>query len=368
MYNILDYLKWRGDLTFKQSPINEVDNIICSRISYLPLHKIQLNEKESLYSVLEKLLKLDEKEFSMQDKSLCEELIKTKRYKTIFLSDFFRDINGKIEQQFAAVTIWISKEEIFISYNGTDESLVGWKEDFNMSFMLNIPSQLLAVKYLNNIADKYKETKIHIGGHSKGGNIAVYSAIFCREEIKKRIIDIFSADGPGFDKEIIETKEYKEILNKINTYIPQSSIVGRLLEHEEEYNVIKSNERGIMQHDIYSWEVLGPKIIRSEELTKQSHIVNNAVRDWLKTTTPEQRKNFINILYEILEATNATKISDLKINIIKNVSNIINAYKNIDENQKKELHQMVILFFTSVKVSLIKELPKPQNYKETIPK
>ena len=357
MYSIFDYLKFRGDLSFKQSPLNEVDNIILTRISYMPLDKIELEEKENFFSILEKLSKIEETEFLMQDKKLCKELLKTERYRNILLSDFSKKINNEIEQQFAAITLWLSEKEIYVVYNGTDESLVGWKEDFNMSFMINVPSQLEGVKYLENIADKYKDVSIHIGGHSKGGNIAVYSGIYCSSQTKQRIIDIFSADGPGFDKEVIGTEQYKEILNKINTYIPQSSIIGRLLEHEEEYNVVKSKEKGIMQHDTYSWEVLGTKIVRAEEMTKESEFVNNVVRDWLKSTTVEQRKNFINILYEILISTQATKIGDLRINVMKNLKTIINTYKNMDEKQKREIKEMLLLFLTSAK-GFIKNKPR----------
>lgn len=352
MNNIFDYLKWRGELSFQSSPINEIDNLIFARISSMPLHQIKFSGQETLYRVMEKMLDLNDEEFILQDKKLCKELINSKRYKNLKLSDFFRKIDNDIEQQFAAIIIWISKNEIYISYNGTDESFVGWKEDFNMSFMQNIPSQIEGVKYLEKISWKYPDVKMHLGGHSKGGNIAVYSAISCNSEIKERIIDIFSADGPGFDKEVIETKDYKMLLNKINTYIPQSSIIGRLLEHDEEYNVVKSNEKGIMQHDIYSWEVLGTSIVRSKEITKESQLVDNIVRNWLKSTTPEQRKNFVNILYELLISTNVTKFSDLKVNTMKNVTTIINAYKNINEEQKKELHKMLGLWLSSTRSSL----------------
>ena len=184
MYNVFDYLKWRGDLSFDQDPINEIDHIIFSRISSMPLHKIDFNNKEVLYNVLKKLLQVENEEFLLQDKKLCKELISIKRYRNLKISDFVRNIDTDIEQQFAAVTIWISEQEIYISYNGTDESLVGWKEDFNMSFMQNIPSQLAGVKYLEGISTKYLDVKIHLGGHSKGGNIAVYSGIYCTCDIK----------------------------------------------------------------------------------------------------------------------------------------------------------------------------------------
>lgn len=361
MSNLFDYLKWRGDLSFGQSPINEIDNMILARLSSMPLHEIVFIENETIKDICKKLLFVRNEEFLLQDKKLCKELIKSNRYNNLRVSDFERNIDVKQESQFAAITIFISEQEIYISYNGTDESFVGWKEDFNMSFMQHIPAQLSGLKYLEKIFTKYKDTKIYLGGHSKGGNIAVYSGIYCLPEIKEKIINIFTADGPGFDKEVIETEEYNKISSKINTYIPQSSIIGRLLEHDEKYIVVKSNEKGIMQHDIYSWEVLGTKIVRSKEITRESQLVDNMLRNWLKNTTPEQRKNFINILYELLLATNATKFSDLKTNTMKNVTTIINAYRNIDESQKKEIKQMITLFLSSAKKSFTNKEFKTKN-------
>ena len=351
MSNLFDYLKWRGELSFKQSPLNEIDNMILARLSSMPLHEIEFVEQETIKEVCKKLLFVRNEEFLLQDKKLCKELIKTNRYNNLRVADFERNIDIKQECQFAAITIFISDQEIYISYNGTDESFVGWKEDFNMSFMQHIPAQLSGLNYLEKISTKYQDVNIYLGGHSKGGNIAVYSGIYCLPETKERIINIFTADGPGFDKDIIETEEYATISTKVNTYIPQSSIIGRLLEHDEKYIVVKSNEKGIMQHDIYSWEVLGTKIVRSKEITKESQLVDNMLRNWLKNTTPEQRKDFVNILYELLISTEATKFSDLKTNKVKNVSNIINAYKNINEEQKKEIKQMINLLFSSAKNS-----------------
>lgn len=364
MNNLFEYLKWRGDLSFEQSPINEIDNMILARLSSMPIHEIEFSEQETIKDICKKLLFVRNEEFLLQDKKLCKELIKSNRYNNLKVSDFERNIDLKQECQFAAITIFISNLEIYISYNGTDESFVGWKEDFNMSFMQHIPAQLSGVRYLERVSERYKDVNIYLGGHSKGGNIAVYSGIYCLPEIKKRIVNIFTADGPGFDKGVIETAEYNTISNKVNTYIPQSSIIGRLLEHDEKYIVVKSNEKGIMQHDIYSWEVLGTKIVRSKEITKESQLVDNMLRNWLKNTTTEQRKNFVNILYELLISTEATKFSDLKTNKVKNVSNIINAYKNIDEEQKKEIKQMVNLLLSSAKNSFTNKAQK-DNIKNT---
>lgn len=354
MPNIIDYLNWRGDLTFNKDDINEVDNIILARFSYLPFKYINLDEKDTIENISKKMQNLEEEKFIWEDdKQFIISLGSSHRYKNLIISDYIENIDIKAEKQFAAVVIWLPNKYKYISYRGTDSSLVGWKEDFNMSFMNNIPSQKEAVKYLNEIGKKYK-SKLILGGHSKGGNLAIYSAVFCKDKIRKRIEEIINADGPGFDKSIILSKNYNEILDKIKTYIPQSSIIGRLLEHEDEYQVVQSTQRGIMQHDIYSWEVIGTKLIRVENLTNQSQILNNAVRNWLKNTNIKQRENFINIIYEVITASEAESFSDFSIDTIKKVTKIIKTYKNIEKEDKKEIEDMMKLFFEST-IDSIKE-------------
>ena len=247
--------------------------------------------------------------------------------------------------------------ELFVSYRGTDATIVGWKEDFNMSFMINVPSQLEGVKYLEAISKKYFRKKLRIGGHSKGGNVAVYSSIFCDKKTKSKIIDVTNADGPGFDKSIIQTKEYKEILDRIHTFIPQTSIIGRLLEHEEKYQVVESIQKGIMQHDIYSWQIEGPKIKAIKSVDNNSEIVNGIVRSWLKNTTPKQRENFINVVFEIIQQTNATNIHELSAALLKNMGTVLNTYRNIDEEERKEITNILKMLIKTSFSTLKEEIP-----------
>lgn len=352
MANVLDYVLWRGDLTFEKSEFNELDNMIMSRLSYLPFEKITVNEVETIESIFEKFKRVDIKNFNMpNDKELIEKIGNSTRFKNLKVTDYYFNTDYKEEKQFSAITIHLKNGEVYLSYGGTDNTLLGWKEDFNLSFMLHIPSQVEGLEYIKKVYQRHL-AKMHLGGHSKGGNIAVYSAIFSPQYIQENIIDVTNHDGPGFDKSIIEKDEYKRILNKIYTYIPQSSIIGRLLEHEEEYKIVKSTQKGIMQHDIYSWQLLGTKFIKSEEITNGSNIINKTVRNWLKTTTPEQRKNFINIMYELVKTTNAKTFNDFKASWAKNIGIILKTYSNIDEKDKKIIGQMLLTFITAAKESI----------------
>lgn len=348
MPNIIDYIEWRGDLSFENSPINEIDDIIFARFSYLPFKYIELKEIDTIENIALEMKDLDIENYLWNDdKVFLQKIGNCKRFKDIKVSDYIEIFDEAAEKQFAAITLWIQKNQKYISFRGTDSSLVGWKEDINMGFKKDVPSQKEAVKYLSSMAEKYKDDLI-IGGHSKGGNLAVYSAVFCKDSVKNRIERVINADGPGFDKSVILTDNYKKILNKIQTYIPQSSVVGRLLEHEEEYQVVKSIQKGIMQHDIYSWEIEPTKLIRIPTVTNNSEIFNGIVSDWLKNTTPEQRENFINMIYEIIMETQAQRTSDFRVETAKKIGIILNGYINVNPEDKKEIEHMVKLILESV--------------------
>ncbi len=359
MSNINDYLDWRGDLSFDVSPLNEVDGMILSRISYLPFTEIKMKEQDTIENVMKKIVEVDEKEFNIEgDVLLAQKLLKSKRFNKIILSDFVIDNDEDAEKQFSAVTLHLPSGDLYISYCGTDNSLVGWKEDFNLSFMDHIPAQLDGVRYLKNIAKKYKG-RIYLGGHSKGGNVAVFSGAYAGKTLQKRIIQVTNHDGPGFVENVTNSEEYKSILDKVRTYIPQDSIIGRLMEHSEKYQVVYSVEKGVMQHDIYSWQVLGTKIIKEEKVTNGSEFINDTITEWVKSVPPKERKKFIGVIYSLIESTNAKTCKEFSKSKIRNLNKMLKSYKNIDEDDKKMISQIMKLLIASAKDSL------KHNYNQT---
>ena len=293
MSNINDYLEWRGDLSMSISKFNEIDSMILARFSYLIFNKINMKDKETIKTISEKMKNFENEEFRYNgDKEMITLLGKSNRFKNMAVTDYVENTDKTVEKQFSAITIHNAKKEIYISFIGTDSSIIGWKEDFNMAFMESVPAQIAGLEYVENIAKKYPDKKIRIGGHSKGGSIAIFSAVSVSKEIQDRIIEVCNYDGPGLVKNIIEKIENKQILKKIHTYFPQDSVIGRILEHIEECTVVQSIQKGIYQHDIFSWEVLGTKMITLPNLTNSSEFMSKAIREWLQKTEPEQRKIF----------------------------------------------------------------------------
>lgn len=224
-------------------------------------------------------------------------------------------------------------DTIYVAYRGTDTSIVGWKEDLYMSFSDLIPSQIDAVSYLEYISKKIKKP-IRVGGHSKGGNLAVYAVAFCSKSIQDKIINVYNNDGPGFSEKVIKTEGYKNIVKKVHTYIPQTSIIGRLLNHKEKTTILKSTQTGIMQHDLYSWQVLGDKFIKTE-ITNSSEFIDKTITKWLSEVNTEQRKIFIDNLFDILQSTKATTIDEMGNNWFLNAKTMVKSYKNLDGKSKE---------------------------------
>lgn len=346
MANINDYLKWRGDILIDDRfKFNEIDSIILARFSYLRFDKVKLEERETIESISSKMKNLKEDEYRYNgDKELIENLGKSARFKNMIVTDFCQNNDKDNAKQFSAITIHISDSEMYLSYIGTDSSIYGWKEDFNMSFMKNIPAQLEGKKYLENISKKYNNKVIRLGGHSKGGNVAVYSAITASEDIQNRIEKVYNYDGPGFDESIAKDYKNQTILKKIHTYIPQDSIIGRVLEHEEELEVVESVEKGIYQHDIYSWQVLRDDVIKLEKVTNNSEFINRTIKEWLKQTTPEQRKIFVDGIFELFYATSSDTVKGMSSMLLKNISSVVKTYSTISEKDRKTINNMLVEF------------------------
>lgn len=363
MATIFEYLDWRGDLKMDQAPFNNIDALILSRLSYIPFDgivlsgpfdNIILSDAAALFFTLDGPTK---EVYMPKDVDLLNVLSKSERFKNMRLSGYLNEVDYKTQKQFAAMVIDTCDDSYFISYRGTDNTLVGWKEDFNMSFMTPVPAQKEAVRYLEKMAAAISGS-IRLGGHSKGGNLAVYAASFCSESVQERIIKVYNNDGPGLDSIIIAQKGYIGVCKRIHTFVPQSSVVGMLLEHEEEYIVVHSTQIGLLQHDIYSWEVMRDNFNYLETVSNSSRFVDKTLKDWLSVLVPEQREQFIEAMFSIFNETKALTTNELTANWYKNAQLILKSLKNMDEPLKQVISQVLFLLIKSARQNLPMLKPK----------
>ena len=348
MANIMEYMDWRGDVPFSMDPFNEVDNLILAQMSYTDFDGfIADNESKSIRTVSEAYFnKHTVEEIEGRDTFyrlaplVMKKASETKRFGDIMIENYINVLDVDKEEQMAAVTFTIPGYISYVAFRGTDNTLVGWKEDFNLSYMLETPGQKRAVRYLNE-QYKRKDEKIIVGGHSKGGNFAVYASAFSDDEIKEKIIKIYTNDGPGFRREVLGSKEYQGILDRIESIIPEESMVGILLENSFGSKIVKSSARGINQHDPMTWQVYVNKFFEVENLAGKSRFMNETVSNWLSELDDEKRARFIDIVFSVLSATGAETLEEVTGSGVKGLSQSIKLLAGLPKEEQAEFTDML---------------------------
>lgn len=330
MGNIMDYISWRGDLTFAQSPFNEVDNLILACFSYVNLDRIPAVTRQKGIE-LKKLVKEFKKLHTIKeleaDKSFIRlapfmmfEMAESVRFGNCVIRNYVNEIVTEAEQQFSAVEIVLDDGTSYISFRGTDDTIIGWKEDFNLSTGV-VPAQERAVEYMQRISDK-ASGMLRVGGHSKGGNLAIYGSVMCNS-VHDKILEIYSNDGPGFSKEFQESPETAEMMPKIIRIIPEYSIIGTLLEHEKQPIIVASTSRGLLQHDGFSWEVQGPGLVRRDSLNKTALRFIEILHKWIDGMDMEQKRLLIEDLFATLQASGYENLSEVQSGGIKSLAAMV---------------------------------------------
>ena len=324
MGTVYDYLTWRGDLTFRKVPFGEVDSLILSMLSYLDMKDIvpapgREVEFPSVWAASKEYLERypDPKKAKM-GVLIPKDIVKmmramrsTKRFGPLKMCNYINLIDPETELQFSAVTFLLGDGTVVVTYRGTDDTLVGWKEDMNMCFLPVVPAQLKAVEYLHTVATTHTG-KLILTGHSKGGNLAVYAAVHCDSAIRERITAVYSNDGPGFGRNILDDPDYVQIRPRICNLVPQSSVVGMLLEHDENYTVVKSRQKtGLLQHNGLSWEILGNSFVHLKDVNPESRKLDRTVNQWIRDMTPAQREEFAEAVYQLFSVDGAQTLTDI---------------------------------------------------------
>lgn len=353
MKNIFDYLLYYKDDTLDKVCFNEVDSLALSLLSYVKFDNIIPSSKKD--SILLKdacdlfLEKYSEKDFKTEYWMfpICYKLMKvlsvSNRFSFARLGYLVTSTDSK--GQFGAITIRFPSGITYISYEGTDSSIVGWKEDFELMFQYPISSQSLAQNYFDETLTLF-DREIYVGGHSKGGNLAMYAYMYGKSYYKKRVKQVYNFDGPGFLDEVVESSLYKEMSSKLTMIVPKESVVGMMLGHGK-YRVVNSSFKAVLQHDATSWECFGGHFVDTK-LSKKSEKLENNLKEYLDGMSLEEKKNFVETFFAVFEHANITNIMQLKEFKISNLLNIMKEVKSVPSSTKRNLIAILRILITGM--------------------
>lgn len=355
MGTIDTYLKKYGKYTFLEEEFNEVDAMVLSLLSYVNLldivsptkkEKITLKEASKLFHSRYTKKEINKNILSVKNAShLFEKLAKTTRFQNLYLYHYHYEVTS--DMQFGAMCILLPTKEVYVSYEGTDSYVSGWKEDFMFSYLFPTSAQLQAIEYLNKITG-FLGPKVYVGGHSKGGNLALVASMFCKSSTRHKIIKVFNFDGPGLRKEQFESKEYKKISSKLVSYVPKFSFVGMLLNHADNYIVVDSKNIKFLQHDATSW-VIEEKDFKRANISEFSKRVEKGLMSWLETIDDQRRERFVSSLFNIFKKTEIDDLNDIRKAKINSIVKIIKETRNLDKESKEIMIAGLKNFYREIK-------------------
>lgn len=344
MSNILSYLDEHGDISLLQSEFNEVDNLILSYLSYIDLDEIVPSINLNSYVTVEKASEIFFSKHEEEEiiSAILKAMAKGKRFKNAKLSGYVNQVDD--EKQFAAICIELEDKTMYVSFRGTDNKIMSWHEDFKMSYEI-IPSQKEAVIYLENAmrrTDKY----IRLGGHSKGGNLAIFAGALCQSDMKNRIIEIYNNDGPGFTKKTLKNMHIEDIKSKIRLFTPQYSVFGMLFNVVGKHIIVKSSKKGIMQHDGMSWNISGMSFHRGKSLEKRSQLLSKILNNWIDDIKVDERKMFTKVIFKAINEMGISNMMDILNNKDKKIVNMIKKMRPFEKNTRSIIARLAKSFLS----------------------
>jgi ribosomal protein S17E len=355
MKSLIEYVEAKLE-DFNVREFCSVDGLVLSQLSYVYLDNLVPGlDSDSSFTRIGDLLKAECFEnmfkgllFPDNNKKLLFALAASPRFRNIKAGYYTNKLDHKEEKQFSAITFFLPDQTTFIAYRGTDMTLTGWKENLNMAFKSPVPAQEEGATYLNLIGEKVKGP-LRVGGHSKGGNLAVYSSMYCLPEIQDRIINVYSFDGPGFKDSVFQNPEFLNIEDRIIKFLPQSSIVGMLLQCQERYKVVASNQWwSVSQHDPFTWLIDGDDFHYVKNVSNRSVNMNKTLNKWLSTLSDKERERYVDALYKAMEAINSASINDFSDIHINEITQILKSVKNIEPETRKILsatiRELIVLY------------------------
>lgn len=329
MEDIFDYIANFGSLSFYEKEFCEIDALVLSQLAYIPFEGIADKALRSTLTISRAAHRFFENgDFSAviwkNDPRLLSAAAESKRYKSIKISGYVNEIDHDEIKQFSAVIFTLSIGLRFIAFRGTDHSFAGWEEDFTLYSRSTLPSQSHALSYFDRAARMLKGRFI-VGGHSKGGNLAMYVFENCRDEYRKRIDAVYNFDGPSLNKEVVS--------EKINTFVPQSSIFGIMLSQGEDFSIVKCKNTRFNQHDITAWKIEGSDFVYAAKRSGISHYAERALNDFVSRLTLRERREFIDALFKVFHNTGKADFDE----ILKNPAVVISSFFRLSKRKRSVL-------------------------------
>lgn len=358
----MKYLQEYGDKSFHEVPFSEVDALVLSNLSYLKMDTIVPGFEDSAGVSWEQMMQNPKAEqmfsdplYGKQHRRMFQLIRKSRRYGRIRAKYFMEWFDEEKETQFAAVTFCLGPTSFFLSYRGTDETLVGWKEDFNMGYMKTVPSQREALAYLKGVArytlaqgSQQAEMRLILGGHSKGGNLAVYAASWAPKAVQQRIRRVYSFDGPGFQKKFYETIGFRRIEDRFCKIVPEQSLVGMLLANYRRYRVVRSYGTGVMQHDLTQWKIRDGRFVYRSEMKKRSSRRYSVLNAWIESLSESQIVLFVDTLYELLRSAKVRTVADLVKAPLRLLAVVRRNFRRLDHLRRRDLLQIIRKLFEAM--------------------
>ena len=341
---VFDYLRWRGDVPFDADPFGEVDALILAELAYVDLDGIVPPDggQVPLSEVYQKYFSDRTEEDVLADKNvypksplLLSGMLSGQRFSEMKLCFYESETDPEKDLQFSAVCFLPAGASPFVAFRGTDASITGWKEDFDLSYLPATGGQKKAAEYLDRVGVKLGVPFL-VGGHSKGGNLAIYAAAFCDPSIRGAVDRVFSFDGPGFTAEIAESENYKAVTQKTVGFIPDTSLVGQLLTSKIEPAVVKSNAKGIAQHDGLTWEIERNRLERTE-LSPAGRVIGATFGEWIEQMDLETRRSFTDTVFALFESTGADTFTEMGGSILKSAEAILSSARKLPRERRTEV-------------------------------
>lgn len=345
MANIFDYLTDVQYDSFYDIPLNELDVLALTELTYLSFDNLLDESDNRLLDVATRVPRDINVLTNKERLQLLDQLSTHKRFKNSKLSNFVNDIDEELQKQFAAMTYRLNLDTYLIVFRGTDDSIIGWKEDFHMTYMKEIPAQKHALQYLQDFFAQHPNQKVVLAGHSKGGNLAVYAASQLDPLLQKNIVAVYTFDAPGLHKELTETAGYQNMMERTKVFVPQGSIIGMMLEVPDTPTVVKSTALGgIAQHNTFSWLTEGQHFVQLEAISSESLQIKDALKEWVDSVPDEELELYFDLFFGTILESGITSINDLSSrNAIEHVRQLVSQAQTLEPEQVEILKNLTQL-------------------------